>query len=786
MTMSQSSLLDGLNPRKNRKTKSPGREATAGTSAVSVSARNVNYRELFQRIQRRNGEIADFDKNKITEAIWKAARSVGGSDRRTADLLADKVILFLSRTHDDHLLTIEEVQDAVEKVLIENGHARTAKAYILYRQERARVRQFRQGAKPQSPASEEARGGEVEVLTSAEQLVHWDRERITQALVRETGLALAVADRIGREVEKQIIYSKTSRLTASLIRELVNAKLLEYGFTEERQRHSRLGVPLYDIEQMLLGRSEHVRPGHLEKALSGSIIRQYALGRVVSSEVAEAHLRGDLYIHDLTEPWRVTDSIQSLEYLKKSGLCLPDFASRWASAESPLELVGQLGKFSALLRGTVGRRTQWDGINLFLAPLLENASDSEMRAVARALLFETAGQATWQERVGPTLALGFYFHVPASLWKTAALGPGAKYSGKTYAYFEDTARRFLWTYLELQAEGDAEGQPFRSPEFCFHLDGAFFEHTQARRDLQRLQEALPRLGRWCAWFHAGSPAGERLEHFCVPESDGLLGAQCKYPWKMRSSIGPAISLNLPALALQAEGNTRELYLLLDQQIHLAFTAFRQHKQFLEGFADRGPDCPFPLFDHRGDGEPFLRASQQRRRLALWGLGEMARWHCGLAPGNEAESGDFVKGFLEHTLQEIQLTAQSCRIPCETVLEGSDEAGRMLERRLTGETPSREDRGAGGVADLQPFERSTWGALLGCTQEIQVSPEQLRVGCGQESLAEVLRILFLRQREERVVVSQPFWICKACSRLVPGTPDICPKCGSLELTPVDGG
>ena len=152
-------------------------------------------------------------------------------------------------------------------------------------------------------------------------------ERITHALVRETGLSLTVADRISREVEKQIIYSKTSRLTASLVREMVNVKLLEYGYSEERQRHSRLGVPLYDIEQMIQGRSDKSVSGQIERALAGDILRQYSLSRILSNEVAEAHLRGDLHIHNLTEPWRVIESVQSLEYLKKSGLCLPEFAS---------------------------------------------------------------------------------------------------------------------------------------------------------------------------------------------------------------------------------------------------------------------------------------------------------------------------------------------------------------------------------------------------------------------------------------------------------------------------
>src|SRR5208283_294814 len=95
---------------------------------------------MFQRIQKRDGTIVDFDKSKIAKAIFSAAQAVGGKDRDMAENLADRVILYLARTYENGLLNVEQIQDTVEKVLIENGHARTVKAYILYRDQRARIR----------------------------------------------------------------------------------------------------------------------------------------------------------------------------------------------------------------------------------------------------------------------------------------------------------------------------------------------------------------------------------------------------------------------------------------------------------------------------------------------------------------------------------------------------------------------------------------------------------------------------------------------------------------------
>ncbi|HMM20379.1 MAG TPA: anaerobic ribonucleoside-triphosphate reductase [Selenomonadales bacterium] len=95
---------------------------------------------MFVKILKRDGREVPFDEGKITDAIFKAAKAVGGGDKQMALELTLDVLRFLKQKYNGGLFGVEDVQDAVEKVLIEKGHARTAKAYILYRNKRTRIR----------------------------------------------------------------------------------------------------------------------------------------------------------------------------------------------------------------------------------------------------------------------------------------------------------------------------------------------------------------------------------------------------------------------------------------------------------------------------------------------------------------------------------------------------------------------------------------------------------------------------------------------------------------------
>ncbi len=110
-------------------------------SSNVISLINHSTDRIFRSIRKRDGRIVEFNKNKIAAAIFKAAKAVGGEDQQLADELAEIVNHYLHKQLGTSIPAVEEVQDAVEKVLIETGHAKTAKAYILYRDRRTRLRE---------------------------------------------------------------------------------------------------------------------------------------------------------------------------------------------------------------------------------------------------------------------------------------------------------------------------------------------------------------------------------------------------------------------------------------------------------------------------------------------------------------------------------------------------------------------------------------------------------------------------------------------------------------------
>ena len=96
--------------------------------------------DKIQRIIKRDGRVVEFSVDKITDAIFNAAKVLGGKDREMAEYLAKQVELYLLQVCHTSIPTVEQTQDAVEKILIESGHARTAKEYILYRRKNSHTR----------------------------------------------------------------------------------------------------------------------------------------------------------------------------------------------------------------------------------------------------------------------------------------------------------------------------------------------------------------------------------------------------------------------------------------------------------------------------------------------------------------------------------------------------------------------------------------------------------------------------------------------------------------------
>jgi len=101
-----------------------------------------NIKNKIEKIQKRDGNIVEFDQNKITSAIFKAITATGQRDGKQSKKLADRVVKILNRRfRTDEIPNVEQIQDIVEEVLILEGLVDTARAYILYREQRRRIRE---------------------------------------------------------------------------------------------------------------------------------------------------------------------------------------------------------------------------------------------------------------------------------------------------------------------------------------------------------------------------------------------------------------------------------------------------------------------------------------------------------------------------------------------------------------------------------------------------------------------------------------------------------------------
>ena len=142
--------------------------------------------------------------------------------------------------------------------------------------------------------------GKMYVRTSHDSIEEFNSQKIIQSLVREGSLPLELAQKITEEVENRIYKYQTAYLTGSLIRELVNSVLLEHGHEEYRHKLARVGLPTFEVQEMITN-AESVDNG-VEGLLfktGQTVFAEHLLTNTLPKDVADAHLSGDLHITNL-------------------------------------------------------------------------------------------------------------------------------------------------------------------------------------------------------------------------------------------------------------------------------------------------------------------------------------------------------------------------------------------------------------------------------------------------------------------------------------------------------
>ncbi len=769
----------------------------------------INSKKI-EFIKKRDGRIVPFEKKKIADAIFKAAQSVGGQDRYLAEDLAEAVTAYLNKEFLGKIPSVEEIQDIVEKVLIKTGHAKTAKAYILYREKRARIRQIKQGIIKEDILEEQKEFEKIKestdlslfVRTSEEDIVRWDTDKIVDSLKKETGLEEKVARFIAIEVEKEIVASKVKNLTAPLIRELVNAKLIEFGMEEARRRYTRLGLPLYDVKNIIFSpNKENANIPHNPEAtnltLAEQIKKEFALLEVFSPEISDAHLRGDIHLHDLGFIDRPYCSGQSLEYVKKFGLHLPNALSIAKPARHPETLLAHMVKFSAALQGHFNGAIGWDAVNIFFSPFLEGLSDSDIKQLAQMMIYEYSQQAVARGGQAIFSDINLYWEIPEHFIDVPAIGPGGKETGKNYSDYIHTSQKFAKALFEVYLEGDGIGRPFFFPKPLLHITNRFFETSGWQEFLELVCLVAAEKGNPYFVFDRDNTA--RISECCrlsfKLEASDLSDA--KTPWKMRFSALQNVTLNLPRVAYNADHNEQKLFEILESLMDLAVKAHIEKRQFIEELLSYGQNGPLALLTMNLDGEPYLRMHRVTHLIGILGLNEMIQYHTGKQLHESEEA--FRLGLKVISFLKILCDRKTKELGYRFVLEQTpaESTAYRLARLDYEHYPSKSSLVIKGVIpDRVYYTNSTYLNISEPLSPIErVKKEGIfhplieagaltHIWLGEskpdpKSIANFVVKVFKNTKNAQIAFSPEFTSCLDCGRIYRGIFRECPWCSKLQ-------
>lgn len=645
--------------------------------------------------------------------------------------------------------------------------------------------------------------GELELLVrrSDEEVAIFDSQRIAEALVREANIDHDLATHISLEV-KQFIHKLGFRsLSSSLIRGLVDAKLLELGLEDAHRAHTRLGVPLYDVDRIIHSTfrenaSQPFGPEGTSLILAEAIKREYAILNVFSEPIANAHTVGDIHIHSIGAIDRPYSLISAIDYLKQFGIALPrGFASSRPARRAEV-LVAHLIKFSASLQGFLAGPVIWDSLNFALAPFLTDLSDANIKQLAQTLIFEFSAPAV--ARGGQVMSSNLHldWDAPAYLKSRRVIGPGGQELEKTYGDFTEEAHRFLTALLEVFLEGDGSGRAFLTPRLILHINKHFNEMQGYRAVLDLTSRLAVERGGLVVAFDRDDEISF-YRRYGIHDEKGIKAAENH---ALRSVQFQVVSLNLPRVGFLATDNHVRVFEELTRLMETAAQAHLEKRVFLEKLLALGDSGPLAGLTTRASGTPFIKLSWSTHGIAIVGLNELCRTLYEADLDTSPEAMEFALKVLTHLKRETERLSNKHKVKFVLTGQSTEVTTSRLARldlRFFGEAAANVVCGdlttgaiyytdGARIISSSPYTILERIKAEGTFHEFGFVNAATEIWFGEsvpqsEDIGRLISQAFYQSNCAELVFCPEFTICSNCNTTTRGLLPNCPACQSERVT-----
>ena len=620
--------------------------------------------------------------------------------------------------------------------------------------------------------------GKLYVRTSKLAIEEFHRNRISRSLVVEAGVPQEIADEIAAEAEDRLIRLKTVYLTAPLIREFVNAILIEKKLEEYRHKLTRLGLPVYDVAQLIRETGEkQLTADYVSRYSANAVLSEYAILNCIPHKIADAHLSGAIHIANL-ENWilKPNEIIHDLRYF---------FGNSFRGMPPPETFEGALALLGNVLesasREVSGEQTV-EYFNAFLSPYVRGrALDDITKQLV--YLFTSMRRELVSGNPQQSFSIVIDLDLPEFLAKENVVGPG----GGSYSDYAHEAFQLAEATIDAFAI-ISRAVHVLLPHLIVRINKRTMNDERNKRVIEKAHELAAT--RSIPYFELSgnekavySATGLRL----TDDWTGEWEADC-----VRTGSMDSIYLNLPRIAYEAKKSDEKFFMLMKETALLTTEGFKAKRKFV---TDRLKQPLLPLLAGNSGPVTYFYDKNATYNMTFVGLAEATEFHVGKRLDQDRGAMEFALKILRELSKLTETVSEESDMRITVSQRPGDEAaGRLAELDI--EEYGRAlviadgNRGPLYYSDMPTIPLSTK-----ITGENRISAEaQLQAampgghlnvlcvapGCSPSDLIGFTRSA-LASGCQFQTYSGNYSSCNACNDTESGVVPRCSKCGSDKLT-----
>ncbi len=650
------------------------------------------------------------------------------------------------------------------------------------------------------------------------------------------------AEEIAVNVEKKIFDLRLEFVSGPLIRELVNNILLDKSkekpeYALYRNILTRVGAPVYDAYLMDMGQgfkateNANLQPNpetsHKRKAdwVSGE---EYLL--LMPPKIADAHLAGDLHIHDL-EYFGTRPFCQDwdLRYFFYYGL-MPDGIGTRTSiagpAKHPEVAILHTAKILASAQTNFAGGEGFYNFLVFLAPYMRGLDYKKVKQLMQMMFFEYTQ--AYVARGGQLVFSNIQVQpgVP-KLWRNVPIVARGRVGPDLYGEYEDEVRLMFRALYDVAYEGDYWGKPFNFPKLENSMSPEFFkpEYDEFWLDVHRVvaKFGIPYFDNLMPAYR-GYGKGVSCYQCCAycfvetPEDSPDFEDKLYFNGGKHFTMGSwqVVSLNLPRMAYRANGDDEKLFEESRRLMDLAVNVFQTKKKWLNLVIEHNR-IPFatqrPLDPKTGErGTPAVDFSELAFTIGFVGGNEMAQWHTGYQLHENPEAVKIlVKLILEMQKYKEVLEEKSglnlalARTPAESTAQRFAIADLLTngyrdqaEKLVKGDVGRAKSLLADGAKDVPVYYSNGThvyvGSKVGLLERMDIEQKffpllnggnMFHVWLGDaspdpESLYKLTKRIATKSHVGYYAYTKDLTICNNCGKVTSPIYEQCPHCGSPQV------